>query len=160
MMIFMHIYIKKLKLEQYRNNDVLNRIYYNLMDAAAILEILKLSVQQNYALITGSFSGLFLFLLITGYLPNMFLNMLFVVVLLCDTMSANVIDVGADHLLKSWTILGSVIVFDYIICVIFNSTVINVLLNVFIVTVKAPCESPLLVFTTPSMSTAESKAQS
>ena len=100
------------------------------MDATAILEIIKLSVQQNYALNTGSLLGLFLFLLITGYLPNMFLNMLFVVVLLCDTMSANVIDVGADHLLKSWTILGSVIVFDYIICVIFNSTVINVLLNV------------------------------
>lgn len=100
------------------------------MDTTAILEIIKLSVQQNYALNTGSLLGLFLFLLITGYLPNMFLNMLFVVVLLCDTMSANVIDVGADHLLKSWTILGSVIVFDYIICVIFNSTVINVLLNV------------------------------
>ena len=84
------------------------------MDTTAILEIIKLSVQQNYALNTGSLLGLFLFLLITGYLPNMFLNMLFVVVLLCDTMSANAIVVGADHLLKSWTILGSVIVFDYV----------------------------------------------
>jgi len=129
---FINIYIKKLKLEQYRNNDVINGTYYNLMDAAAILEILKLSVQQNYALITGSFSGLFLFLLITGYLPNMLLNMLFVVGLLCDTIPtiAKKDEFDPVVLLKSWTILGTIIVLDYVISTIFDSTMVNVLLNV------------------------------
>lgn len=145
MMIFMHIYIKKLKLEQYRNNDVINGIYYNLMDAADILEILKLSFQQNYELITGSFSGLFLFLLFTGYLSNMLLNMLFLVGFVKDTISVIEDKENGDRVksLKNWVVLGSVMVVEYINLALLNHTVINIILNLLKLVAFTACYSKL-----------------
>lgn len=106
------------------------------MNTADAFKILKLTIQQNYTLIIGALTGMFLSLLVTGYLPNMFLNILFIIGLLGDTIlaisnhqSAKVLDIEPILLLKSWTILGSVIVADYVICTIFNSTIINILLN-------------------------------
>jgi len=141
----MHIYIKKLKLEQYRNNDVINGIYYNLMDAADILEILKLSFQQNYELITGSFSGLFLFLLFTGYLSNMLLNMLFLVGFVKDTISVIEDKENGDRVksLKNWVVLGSVMVVEYINLALLNHTVINIILNLLKLVAFTACYSKL-----------------
>ncbi len=99
------------------------------------LDTVRLSLQQNYLLISYMASISFFIMMLAGQVSNMFLNMLFVVGLLYDTIpviaNKNINpDINSIYLLKCWVTLCSMILAEYMFCSIINVAFLNIFLNV------------------------------
>ncbi len=100
------------------------------------IDTLRLSIQQNYLLISYAGSIAFFIMMLSGQVSNMFLNMLFVVGLLYDTIpviankNTKLPATEPVYLLKCWVTLCSMILAEYMFCSIINVGFLNIFLNV------------------------------